>query len=355
MSSVYINSAACISAQETLKEGFMNHLQLQNAEQILQAIEPNYKEFIPPAMIRRMSKTVKMSTVAAHYALKEAGIDQPDAIIVGTGMGCCQDSEKFLKNVIDNHEEFLTPTYFIQSTHNTVAGQITLGIQCHAYNFTYVNTSSALEFSFLDAKLQINDGEAENILTGSTDEKTDRVMELHRLNGSLKKEENLPADHLHSDTDGVTWGEGASFFVLGKSKSESTYAELKDIKIINTLKAEETSEFITQFLAQNHIGPHDIDAVILGFSGDAASDIFYTEAVKIFPDSALLYYKHLSGEFNTSSGFSVFMACHILKEQLIPEIMRINTVPKNGIKNVLLYNHLKGHDHSLMLLQKADS
>jgi NAD(P)H-hydrate repair Nnr-like enzyme with NAD(P)H-hydrate dehydratase domain len=62
-------------------------------------------------MIRRMSKTVKMSSVASQYALKEAGIENPDAIIVGTGMGCSQDSEKFLKNVIDNHEEFLTPTF----------------------------------------------------------------------------------------------------------------------------------------------------------------------------------------------------------------------------------------------------
>ncbi|WP_294278374.1 beta-ketoacyl synthase N-terminal-like domain-containing protein [uncultured Chryseobacterium sp.] len=355
MSSVYINSAACISAQETLQEDFINRLQPQNTVQVLQAVEPNYKEFIAPAMIRRMSKTVKMSTVAAHHALKEAGVNQPDAIIVGTGMGCCQDSEKFLKNVIDNHEEFLTPTYFIQSTHNTVAGQIALGLQCHAYNFTYVNTSSALEFSLLDAKLQINDSEAENILTGATDEKTDRVMELFRLNGTLKTEESLPADHLHSDTDGVTWGEGASFFVLGKNKSEGSYAELTDIKITNTLKTEETSAFITEFLAHNHIAPQEIDAVILGFSGDAASDMFYTEAMKVFPDSALLYYKHLSGEFNTSSGFSLFMACHILKDQQVPEIMMVNTVKKNGIKNVLLYNHLKGHDHSLVLLGRADS
>jgi hypothetical protein len=42
-----------------------------------------------------MSKTVKMSSVASQYALKEARIENPDAIIVGTGMGCSQDSEKF--------------------------------------------------------------------------------------------------------------------------------------------------------------------------------------------------------------------------------------------------------------------
>lgn len=353
MSAVYINSASCISVQDTLNENFFQHLTPENSTQVIKAIEPNYKDFIPAAMIRRMSKTVKMSSVASHYALKEAGIEQPDAIIVGTGMGCSQDSEKFLKNVIDNQEEFLTPTFFIQSTHNTVAGQIALGLQCHAYNFTYVNTSSSLEFSFLDAKLQINDGETENVLVGSTDEQTDRTMELYQLNNTIKKSENLPFDYLSSTTDGVIWGEGSSFFVLGKEKTENSYAQLKDIQITNKLELDETQNFIGDFLAKNNLTDKDIDAVILGFSGDAKSDVYYTKAMDLFSTSALLYYKHLSGEFNTASGFSTFMACHILKDQQIPEVMMINSVKKDGIKNVLLYNHLSGNDHSLVLLERA--
>lgn len=353
MNAVYINSASCISVQDTLKENFFQDLKADQSVQILKAVDPNYKEFIPPAMIRRMSKTVKMSSVASNYALKEAGIENPDAIIVGTGMGCSQDSEKFLKNVIDNNEEFLTPTFFIQSTHNTVAGQIALGLQCHAYNFTYVNTSSSLEFSFLDAQLQINDGEAENVLVGAADEQTARTMELYRLNNTIKKEEDLPADYLHSKTDGVIWGEGAAFFVLGKDKTESSYAQLRDIQIINRLDIEKTSTFIGDFLAKNNLKHEDIDAVILGFSGDATSDVYYTKAMDVFQNSALLYYKHLSGEFNTASGFSTFMACHILKEQQIPEIMMIRSEQKINIKNILLYNHLAGNDHSLMLLERA--
>ncbi|WP_312823162.1 beta-ketoacyl synthase N-terminal-like domain-containing protein [Epilithonimonas sp.] len=353
MSAVYINSAACISVQDTLNENFIQNLKPENSSQVLKAIEPNYKEFIPPAASRRMSKTVKMSSVASQYALKEAGIENPDAIIVGTGMGCSQDSEKFLKNVIENNEEFLTPTFFIQSTHNTVSGQIALGLQCHAYNFTYVNTSSSLEFSLLDAKLQINDDEAENVLVGSTDEKTDRTMELYKLNNTIKKEENLPADFLNSNSEGVIWGEGSSFFVIGKEKTETSYAQLKDIQIINKLELVETQQFVEDFLAKNNLKSEDIDTVIVGFSGDSESDVYYKNVSELFPNSALLYYKHLSGEFNTASGFSAFMACHILKKQVIPEVMKINSVKKSEIKNILLYNHLGGKDHSLVLLEKA--
>ncbi len=353
MKSVFINSAACISAQNSLNDDFFATLTVKNDAKVIHAIEPSYKEFIPPAQIRRMSKAVKMSSVASHYAIQEAGITNPDAIIVGTGMGCSQDSEKFLRNLIDNNEEFLTPTFFIQSTHNTVAGQIALALQCHAYNFTYVNTSSSLEFSFLDAKLQIEDGEAKNILVGAVDEQTPRTMELYELAGIIKKDENLPVRFLDSTTNGVNWGEGAAFFVVSDEKTEHSYSKITDIKIVNRIEKTETVSFIESFLEKNNLKPQDIDAVMLGYSGDKASDAYYTEVSKLLSGSSLLYYKHLSGEFNTSSGFSIFTACQILKNQEIPNIMKINNVEKPEIKNMLLYNHLLGEDHSLVLLEKA--
>lgn len=353
MKPVYINSAACISVQDTLNDDFFATLTDKSNEKVLHAIEPSYKEYIPPAQIRRMSKAVKMSSVASQKAIEQAEITNPDAIIVGTGMGCSQDSEKFLRNLIDNNEEFLTPTFFIQSTHNTVAGQIALALQCHAYNFTYVNTSSSLEFSFLDAKLQIENGEANNILVGAVDEQTPRTMELYELAGIIKKDENLPVSFLNSTTSGLNWGEGAGFFVVSADKKDSSLAKIGAIKIINRIEKVETFNFIETFLSKNNLTSNDIDAVILGFSGDENSDEYYKKAAEVFPNSQLLYYKHLSGEFNTSSGFSTFLACNILKKQEIPSIIKMNEVSKKEIKNVLLYNHLLGEDHSLVLLEKA--
>ncbi|RZJ39694.1 MAG: 3-oxoacyl-ACP synthase, partial [Chryseobacterium sp.] len=83
------------------------------------------------------------------------------------------------------------------------------------------------------------------------------------------------------------------------------------------------------------------------------SDVYYKNASELFQETSLLYYKHLSGEFNTASGFSTFLACHILRNQDIPDMMKINSVDKKDIKNILLYNHLGGNDHSLVLLEKA--
>lgn len=352
MKSVYINGAACISPQNSLDKDFLNTLTEKSDQKVINAVEPVYKEFIPPAQIRRMSKAVKMSSVASQLAIQEAGITNPDAIIVGTGMGCSQDSEKFLKNLLENNEEFLTPTFFIQSTHNTVAGQIALALQCHAYNFTYVNTSSSLEFSFLDAKLQIEDGEAQNILVGAVDEQTKRTLELYELAGIIKNEEILPDNFLQSNSKGVIWGEGAAFFVVGEDKTEHSYAKIADIKITNRIEKAETLSFIESFLEKNNLKPQDIDAVILGNNGDQDSDEYYREASKIFNDSSLMYYKHLSGEFNTSSGFSTFLACNILKNQEIPSILKMNGIERKEINNILIYNHLLGEDHSVILLER---
>lgn len=354
MKSVFVNAASCISAQNTFSEEFsFANLKAVNNQLFLNAIAPNYKEFIPASMIRRMSTTVKMSSVASQKALNEAEVENPDAIIVGTGMGCEQDSEKFLKNVIENEEEFLTPTHFIQSTHNTVAGQIALGMGCHGYNFTYVNPGSSLEMSLLDAKLQIENDEAKNILVGATDEKATRTMELYQLNGTIKKEENLPIDFLNSKSDGVIWGEGAAFFVLSNEKRGSTYSEIQDVSLINVLKLNEISHFIENFLAKNNLKPEEIDVAIFGFSGDQNSDQFYLEATKLFENSQQLYFKHLSGEFNTSGGFAFFMANQILKKQDFPEIMKINSLEKKSINTVLIYNHFFAKDHTLTLLKKV--
>src|SRR5690606_23802730 len=133
---VYINSIGSISAQRTFDNtGFLEDI-VSYHETVIPAIDPNYKDYIPPAAARRMAKGIKMGVVASKIALNGAGLENVDAIITGTGMGCVIDSEKFVSAIIDNKEEFLTPTSFIQSTHNTVGGQIALGMGCKGYNFT---------------------------------------------------------------------------------------------------------------------------------------------------------------------------------------------------------------------------
>lgn len=350
MTDCFINGIGCVSAQET----FDNDVFLETAKElnknVVSVIKPNYKSFIKPTMIRRMASGVKNGVVASAIALKEAGIENPSAIITGSGMGCLRDSEKFLKNILDNDEQYLTPTPFIQSTHNTVGAQIALGLKCKSYNVTYVHGATSFEAALFDAKMHVEEG-TPDIIVGGVDEIGDHTTELYKLIHHVKDEETLENGLLHSKTKGTIFSEGAHFFVLNNKKTAQSYAKLIDIEIVDFLKSNEINTKINQFLNINKLSLSDIDTVILGINGDVDYDIIYKDLQEsLFKDTQQIYYKHLSGEYNTASAFGFYIACQILKKQEIPKILKLNSTTIQPIKNILLYNQYRGQNHSFTLL-----
>ena len=354
MKKTYINGLGCISAQKTFEVVFLEEAQLNENETILPINAPIYKDFISPVAIRRMANGVKNGIVASTLALRDSHLETVDAIITGTGMGCIEDSEKFLKAILDNDEQFLTPTSFIQSTHNTVGGQIALGLQCKSYNLTYVNGSVSFESALLDAKMKIEEEDASSILVGGIDETGDYTMSLFKLNGFIKAENEAPYTVLESNSKGVVFGEGATFFALENENKEHTYATVLDIDIINTLQKEEVEFKIIAFLNSNNLTINDIDAVILGYNGDVDSDLYFKKlSNSTFLNTPQIYYKHLSGEYDTASAFGLWIGAKIIKTQTIPEIIKVNTVEKSTYKTILLYNQRNGIDHSFILISKC--
>ncbi len=353
MKGCFINGVGSISAQKNFDSNFLEDVVINETDSVLYAVQPSYKEVISPAAIRRMAKGVKMGIYTSTHALKEAGITIPDAIITGTGMGCVEDSEKFLKAILDNNEEFLTPTSFIQSTHNTVGAQIALGLQCKGYNFTYVNGAVSFETALLDAKLQLENDEATTILVGGIDETSEHTLSLYKLINIIKKQEDQPYKLLTSNSKGIVFSEGANFFVLDRQQQESSYASIENICIFNALGVDEIENFIVQFLVSSNLEIEDIDLVVLGNNGDIQYDNYYDVATTLFKEIPQVFYKHVSGEFNTASAFGLWVASKILKTQEIPEVIRMNSNVRKNYKYLLLYNQYRGRDHSLILLKKC--
>ena len=122
---IYINGIGNISPQATFDLA-QNTAVVKSSTAFMACQEPSYKQYIPRKQLRRMSRAVRMGLTVAHKALEEAQPSAIDAIITGTAWGCVKDTEKFLETIIENNEQYLTPTAFVQSTHNTVAGQIAL-------------------------------------------------------------------------------------------------------------------------------------------------------------------------------------------------------------------------------------
>ncbi|WP_411766913.1 beta-ketoacyl synthase chain length factor [Winogradskyella sp. A3E31] len=339
MKPCYIHSAVSISAQNTFDgELFLNTIKEHGSDKA-EAIYPNYRDYISPAMLRRMATGVKMGVTAGEKALQLAALENPDAIITGTGMGCIEDTEKFLNSIINNKEEYLTPTSFIQSTHNTVGAQIALGLKCKGHNQTFVNGSSSFESALLDGQLLLSENDAKTVLVGGVDEMGKEFVDYVQLmEDKLKNGIKVP------------FGEGASFFVLSSNERKDAI-QLLDVEIMNSIPKSEIASKLSLFLMNNHLEPESIDALVLGYNGDGF-DNYYDEASTLFSNATQVKYKHLSGEFFTASAFGLYIATQILKHQDIPTTLIQNGGNSKKIETILLYNQFKGRDHSFILLQK---
>ena len=354
MKKVYIQSIGSVSAQKTFDNSeFLDEITDYN-DTVISAVDPVYKDYIPPAAARRMAKGIKMSVVASKIALTEAGLENVDAIITGTGMGCLKDSEKFLSAIIDNNETYLTPTSFIQSTHNTVGGQIALGLGCKGYNFTYVHSSISFESALLDAKMQLELDEASTILVGGVDELADYTIAFNRAINYVKPTAVSLSGLLSSGTEGAVFSEGANFFVLSNEKSETSYGELVAVDTFNTLQKSELNAAAKTFLKQNGLNIVDVDLLVLGNNGDIVFDDYYRVLQEgLLSETQQLYYKHLCGEFNTASSFGLWLASKILKTESVPEIVSLNDIKASKLDVILLYNQYRGLNHSFTLIRRC--
>lgn len=351
----YINGIGIISPQKTFDTpDFLSEVVEHNSK-ALYSFEPSYKEFLNPNLARRMARIIKMGIAASTVCFRDAKIEMPDAIMTGTALGSLEDTEKFLWAIIHDDEQFLTPTAFIQSTHNTVSAQIALQLKCMNYNFTYVHKGFSFESAVLDGLMTLAEGEAKNVLVGGHDEMTDKYYRVCDRIGYFKEETVPTMELINSKTDGSIAGEGAAFFVLSNSKSESSYAKLRGIKTI--YKPENNKEIeskITELLSSNGLTAADIDVVVYGINGDARFDkTYYHLKDNFFKDSTSTYFKHLCGEYQTSGSFAMWVAAKILKTQTIPSAILIGENKVKQIKNVLIYNTFLDTDHSVFLLSQC--
>ena len=85
----------------------------------------------------------------------------------------------------------LKPTYFMQSTHNTISSNIAIRTKCHGYNVTYTQDGDSLAWAMRDAELLLRSGKCKTVLVGCHDETTPLFRSLMRRLG----EPEQPAVH----------------------------------------------------------------------------------------------------------------------------------------------------------------
>lgn len=305
----YITAASTISHAPTFRNaGFSSVIAPLGADHAL--ITPDYKDYIEAGLLRRMSKILRMSVACAKDCLEQASIQQPDAIVVGTGLGCLQDTEKFL-NTSQTVEGLLPPTAFIQSTHNTMAGQVSLSIGNHGYNMTHTQNTLSFEHALLDAVMLLQEGHS-HVLVGAADEYIEILTEI--------------MTHLGPGQEPVLTS-GASFFTLSSEKTSGALAAVKDVATIGL--ATDLKEHIGNFLSDHALAMDDLDLILYAGQGD-------------FQGRRALDYLALSGVYATASAFALHYAVDVFHEN-------------KEIRNVLICNSLRNSNLGLTLVQAVEA
>ena len=349
---MYIRATGNISPQKTF--GHLPFLTepVEYSGNRLACVEPEYKEFIDVKLIRRMSRIIRMGVAAAMECLQEAGVKVPDAIITGTAYGCLEDTGLFLTKMVEFKEELLTPTAFIQSTHNTIGAQIGLMLQCNHYNNAFVHRGFSFESALLDGMMLLQEKEVENVLIGAIDEITNTSHAILNRMGLYKQGPVSNMDIFKKDSKGTIAGEGAAFFLLANEPSANDYAKLDGLKTFykpNGIKEIEAQ--ILTFLDSHSVSLNDIDLVITGKNGDTASDkIFDRLTESIFSKTNTVNYKNLCGDYPTASAFALWMAANIIKSGKLPVAVESGVSKEKKIKKLLIYNHYQHIHHSLLLI-----
>lgn len=335
---LYIHSAGWISAAGTQKENDFLPEAFSYEGNRLNAQEPDYTGMIPSMQLRRMSKAVRIGIAATKLALKNAGIEKPDAISVGTAMGCLQDTEAFLGKLVTQNEQMLTPTAFIQSTHNTVAGQIALLLGCHGHNLTYVHRGHSFEHAMINTQLYLQQHPDQTVLTGGLDELTNSSEILMQRAGVYTTDQVKSEDLLQQTAHGTVAGEGAAFMTVSLNPSVNA---LK-IEQLHLFKAGSTAQALERFAALG-LENTNADLVLFGKSGDEHTSLYNDLQQKYFSDKPIAAYKHQTGEFGTSSALALAFITEMMQKNIIPSQLLIAGEKPEMIKRVVFVNHYLNH------------
>src|SRR5687768_8342682 len=268
----FINGVGIISPQKTFDANVFLTEIAQYEHNVLTCISPDFKTYINPIQLRRLSRMLRIGLSAATICLRDSKVLMPDGIITATGYGFLDETAKFLRELLEQSEKQLTPTYFMQGTSNALAGLVALTIKCMGYNNTYASKGFAFENALTDAMMQLNDNPSANHLIGAYDEAAEVQYNASVRASHFKTEHINNLTLFNTATKGSIQGEGSAFFMLSSKPSGSTWCELCDLQLMYKAEEAELKNELVNFLARNDRSEKDVDVIISGSSGDIEHD-----------------------------------------------------------------------------------
>ena len=303
---------------------------------------------------RRMGRLLKRVLAVSKEALIQGGIEIPDIIVTGTGLGCIENTELFLNALCHDGEQLLKPTHFMQSTHNTISSLMAIQLGCHGYNATYAHKNISFDSALYDALMQLGTrgrnlrwSPRHTALVGGHDEVTPSYYNLLCKAGYL-------------GNPGEMASECSTAIVIGNEPRENALCRVVGMQMLYQPSSMQLKEAVENMLSRNGLTLNSLAGVITGFNGSEYSRHIYVDNYRgLFGDVPMLHYKHLFGESYTASSLALYVGACCLDENRIPQSLYVNPAaatqaPKySSIQALILYNADDLKNHSLILLRRC--
>ncbi len=330
-SSVYLTAATQISIQEGLSEAWIETPIIYD-EPYVRSLDINFKQWISPAESRRMGKLLKRALASSLSAMQKSGMEHPDAVITGTGLGCIENTEILLTHLCEEGEENCKPTPFMQSTHNTISSLVSINTHSHAYNATYAHKEASFDCALEDAWRQMLLGRIRSALIGGQDEMTPMYFGLLCKTGYL-------------GNPGQVAGEAAVSVMLCTEPTPEALCKMTYFKRCYRPTAETLGTVAAE------VG--QVDAVMTSVSGTGAvTESHLREAARLFPSTPLLQFKSIFGESYSAYGLGIYATAHVLHRQHLPEAMLIPSYGRpSSLRRILVLNQISGKDYTFAILE----
>ena len=358
----YILSAKQISIQQPLSEEWMQ-APIHYDVPFTRSIDPSYKDYVSPIEARRMGKILKRAVATSKEALSSSGLAAVDAIITGTGYGCIENTEFFLDALSNEGEQLLKPTYFMQSTHNTISSLVAIQTKNHGYNVTYAHKSISFDSALQDAWWQFKLGKINSALVGGHDEMTETFYHILKKGGVMGHDEERCGEaavsvvlsrKLVSQVIEPVEMPSRDQSALRQAQGPQPLCKLTGFTMLHQPTVNALTDAVANMLQSAGKRLVDVDFILTGISGNRENDKAYLEETKmLFGDKPLLKYKHLFGESFTASGLGFYVAAQCLKTGRVPAslFVKASEVSDKQPKCILLYNRSDGKNVSLTLLE----
>lgn len=264
---------------------------------LYKSVEEGLERYVPRSRLRRMDRFLRMGLLASCMAVEDAGMEIRDpsrvGIIFGTGYGGLASAFGSFDSLMEEGDNFVSPTLFATSVHNAMASNvsISLGLEGPLQTVSCFEMTTWAVFDLASGWLE--EGVVDYVLAGVGDEYCQPRGYSVLLSGAKGVTAMNPLDFSRCT---YLPGEGFSAFVIGKGEG---YCRIS----------------ATEKVMASRFSGKEIDALFLSANGEKEMTSFYKRCMK--QSRRVAAYASLYGGMPVGQGFDLAIASLSLKRGML--------------------------------------